>query len=1395
MRRIPQQITWTFIGMLLTHWLPFSYATASRALACPTPTGVTLLSTSSVSANFSWQPSGPAGTLYQWEIGLPNFTPGTNTFIYRDSTTDTLGFALGLVSSTALKLQIRAICGTAPGDTSDWSDPVLFTTAPGCNDVFTDPGGLLGNYPNSTMDTALICPSSDSEVVQLTFLTFATELNGDHLKIYDGTNAAAPQLANLSGLFLPPFEPLPGPYTATNASGCLYTLFFSNSQFNDEGWSALVSCVPPDTCLAPIDLQLDSLGASTAQVSWMPLFGAQQFEWELGIVPYDPGGTPVQNDTTSSDTLLLSNLASSTHYILYVRSKCDSLSASDWVSVTFSTPVSCGDTLYDSGGPAADYSDAENYTTIICPDSANHTVTLTFIDFKTQQNQDILHVHDGGDTLAPEVAAFSGNTIPPPVTATNASGCLTLHFISDGSNHQNGWEATVGCDTATTCFGLLDLNLDFVQSDSVSVSWTPIFGAMGYVWALDTMAFVPGVDTAFLSDTVMTNALQLDSLLSGHSYVLYVKTKCASDTSAWFGPLHFSTPPGCGDNFYDTGGATLEYSNNEDYTTVICPDTLGEVVTLSFTDFKSKNGDTLTLYNGGNANPLLILGKLTGNPVPPTYTATIADGCITARFHSNADGTDLGWAAGVSCAPPATCNDVLFFHLDSVVGTTVDVSWYGVAGAVQYEWKLGLISYTPGSGAAADSGFTTSNALTLSGLAPLTNYTLWVRTLCANDTAAFSQHVLFATSVDCFTGNKIFCGDTASTTVNGIGDWLLKCDPDTSQHQTSGKETVFAFTAPVTKSYQLLVDTVIGGGYMDFYFKEAADGCSPVNWSCIGDFSQKDSAVFGPLTAGNTYLILLDPETTNSLTAKFHLGDCSPVNDNAFGAIPLTVDEPCLSNIHANANASLFTGEPDPDSETDASDTLAGRWKTMADQTVWFRFEAPASGTVTVEASGAPFGGSEDTQIALYAAADPADYTTFQYIDSDEDNGTTADSLNAALYYTGLTPGAPYFVQVDINGTATSTFCIEVLDGIYRFNNGQCADAHAVTGVNGTVSGGDRWYGIYAGQDSMDQGQLVAAVKPGAQILDTVSCQIMVYNDSIPLSDNGVPYMPAYFNFRSTTAPSLPVQIRLFFYNYELNALKIKTGLLSNTAEDLNVSQYIGPNPSCSPAGHSTADVILLDTVQAVNTGGTASFYLEFTTTKPQLGEFGAHFGAVVLPIELLSFTGTVRDNDNMLEWTTAAEKNVLWHIVERSADAMHWTEVGRLPGQALSTQQLHYHLADVRPVPQAYYRLRTLDSDGKMQVSGALFLVRDKERLAIAGAYPSPTADRLNLQLVSSAAEEVQWRIFDLNGRQVMEHKEMVDKGLTTLSLFLSNLQPGVYTLSVSDGFGVTAPIRVVKQ
>ncbi|MDA8572842.1 proprotein convertase P-domain-containing protein, partial [Flavobacteriaceae bacterium] len=123
----------------------------------------------------------------------------------------------------------------------------------------------------------------------------------------------------------------------------------------------------------------------------------------------------------------------------------------------------------------------------------------------------------------------------------------------------------------------------------------------------------------------------------------------------------------CNGLFYDSGGATGNYSDNENYTFTICPDTDGQVIQLDFTSFETQtNADILSIYNASDAtDPATLIGDFSGfntddSPGTIIATGTNPTGCLTIVFTSSPGASFSGWQANISCQdPPAECQTIL----------------------------------------------------------------------------------------------------------------------------------------------------------------------------------------------------------------------------------------------------------------------------------------------------------------------------------------------------------------------------------------------------------------------------------------------------------------------------------------------------------------------------------------------------------------------------------------------------------------------------------------------------------------------------------------------------------------------------------------------------------------
>jgi hypothetical protein len=172
--------------------------------------------------------------------------------------------------------------------------------------------------------------------------------------------------------------------------------------------------------------------------------------------------------------------------------------------------------------------------------------------------------------------------------------------------------------------------------------------------------------------------------------------------------------------------------------------------------------------------------------------------------------------------------------------------------------------------------------------------------------------------------------------------------------------------------------------------------------------------------------------------------------------------------------------------------------------------------------------------------------------------------------------------------------------------------------------------------------------------------------------------------------------------------------------------------------------------------------------------------GNVVLPVTLVDFTARAIDSKSVLvQWNTSAEINSDYFIVEKSSDALSFSEGQRT--LAKNSNGARYSFTDYMPQTGTnFYRLKMVDKDGKFAYSKivSVFIQNTHEALSVSPAYISNNQVRINISSTKSQPATV--FIIDASGKRIGSTPVALNKGINNISTS-ANLASGVYYVKVA--------------
>lgn len=195
--------------------------------------------------------------------------------------------------------------------------------------------------------------------------------------------------------------------------------------------------------------------------------------------------------------------------------------------------------------------------------------------------------------------------------------------------------------------------------------------------------------------------------------------------------------------------------------------------------------------------------------------------------------------------------------------------------------------------------------------------------------------------------------------------------------------------------------------------------------------------------------------------------------------------------------------------------------------------------------------------------------------------------------------------------------------------------------------------------------------------------------------------------------------------------------------------------------------------------------------------QFNLNPPIVSLPVSLIDFSAILNKSKVDLKWITASEKNVSHFEIERSTDGVNYSQAAVMFAYGNTSETKTYTFSnDISNVQSSliYYRLRSVDIDGKSQLSQVrvIRIGKQNEMLNMV-TYPNPATSELRITLPSSwQGKEVIFEIFNQNGQKLKTSKN--GSASQTENISVNDLAKGFYLVKATCE-GATTQQKIIKN
>lgn len=168
---------------------------------------------------------------------------------------------------------------------------------------------------------------------------------------------------------------------------------------------------------------------------------------------------------------------------------------------------------------------------------------------------------------------------------------------------------------------------------------------------------------------------------------------------------------------------------------------------------------------------------------------------------------------------------------------------------------------------------------------------------------------------------------------------------------------------------------------------------------------------------------------------------------------------------------------------------------------------------------------------------------------------------------------------------------------------------------------------------------------------------------------------------------------------------------------------------------------------------------------------------AVLLPIDLISFSGKAGTHENFITWQTAQEQNVKSFLIQKGSDNQNFLTIASVPGKNLNVP-VTYNYTDQDPFEATFYRLKQINNDLSFKFSNVIRV--DNVVKFDEVVVENPVVKDIHIRFYSTSPGSVLMNFYNSLGKLIYVSSMPCYSGTNNYSLPVSSYPQGLYLLKI---------------